>query len=237
MIKTQHRGFTLIELLVVISIIAVLSASAAVMAPKILKKGAQTKSVNSMRQMMSSFQLYANDHANRLPPPVTPAEESPAKKDTYWFTQLEYLTSGKELEQMLKDSYWKDAKNSIFINPMHPKRDVKASATGYAMNGVLAYNIAVNREEKMDPEDSVYTAVNLVTLKNAERIPIVMPHWTWHYTCDNREAADKRFEPYLAGSRLPVLFIDGHVETMTPREYARRGLNKLPKPAVRNFVD
>ncbi|RYD37395.1 MAG: type II secretion system protein, partial [Verrucomicrobiaceae bacterium] len=81
MIKTHRRGFTLIELLVVISIVAVLSTLAAVMAPKILKKSAQTKTVQSLQRMASSLTLYANDNANRIPPPMTPASENEEKDD------------------------------------------------------------------------------------------------------------------------------------------------------------
>ncbi|WAC20481.1 type II secretion system protein [Luteolibacter sp. SL250] len=229
MIKTHRRGFTLIELLVVISIVAVLSTLAAVMAPKILKKSAQTKTVQSMQRMASSLRLYANDHANRIPPPMTPASENEEKDDIYWFTYLEEQTSGKTLDELLKDGYWKQTKSSDFVNPTIPKKDLKHDSVGYAMNGALATNIALNRGEDLDPELALTTPVNLLTVRNPERTPIIRPHWTWSYKGDKAEASDKKLLPYLAGGTLPVLYLDGHVETMTPVAYTTKGLHEVPK--------
>ncbi len=230
MIKTHRRGFTLIELLVVISIVAVLSTLAAVMAPKILKKSEQTKTVQSMQRMASSLRLYANDHANRIPPPLTPASENEEKDDIYWFTYLEQQTSGKSIEDLLKDQYWKQTKTSDFVNPTIPKKNLKHNSVGYAMNGQLATNVALTRDEDLDPELALTTPVNLLTIRNPEKTPIVRPHWTWSYTGDKKEGADKKLLPFLAGGTLPVLFLDGHVETMTPVAYVSRGLHETPKP-------
>jgi|GEM_PF-6317629 len=229
MIKTHRRGFTLIELLVVISIVAVLSTLAAVMAPKILKKSAQTKTVQSMQKMASSLNLYANDNANRIPPPVTPASENEEKADVYWFTWLEAQTSGKSLDDLLKDGYWKQTKSSDFVNPTIPKKDLKHDSVGYGMNGQLATNIALTRDEKLDPEVALNTPINLLTVRNPERTPIIRPHWTWAYSGNKAEGSDKKLLPYLAGGTLPVLFLDGHVETMTPVAYATKGLQEVPK--------
>ncbi len=230
MTKTHHRGFTLIELLVVISIVAVLSTLAAVMAPKILKKGAQARSVTSMKQMASSLQLYANDNSNRLPAPMTPSTESEAKEETYWFTYLEQQTSNKDLESLLKDDYWKQNKDNTFVNPMLPKKSLKHDSVGYAMNGALATNVALARGEELDPELKLSTPVNLLTIPDQARTPIIRPHWTWAYTGEKKEASDKKLLPFLAGGTLPVLFLDGHVETMSPLAYASKELHLRPKP-------
>lgn len=230
MIKTHRRGFTLIELLVVISIVAVLSTLAAVMAPKILRKSAQTKAVQSMKNMGSSLRLYANDHGNRIPPPMTPGSEHESKEDVYWFTLLEQQTSGKDVEDLLKDQYWKQTKTSDFVNPMIPKKDLKHDSVGFGMNSQLATNIALSRGEKIDPEVALNIPVNLLTVRDPERTPIIRPHWTWAYTGDKKEAGDKKLLPYLAGGNIPVLFLDGRVETMTAIAYASRGLNEVPQP-------
>ncbi len=228
MIKPRNRGFTLVELLVVIAIIAVLVSTTAVMAPKIRKKGLQAKSVANMRQMMTLVNTYAMDHSNRMPAPAVKAEDSEAEKETYWFAYLQQEINGDELVRYTTDKWWL-TNNSPFINPLFPKKSIKANAVGYAMNGLLATNLAESRDEKLDPDDAKYTPVSLAAIREPERTPIVMPHWSWSYKCDLREANDKKFEPFLVNNRLPVLFVDGHVETLSPKEYAKRKLDKAPQ--------
>lgn len=227
--KTRSRGFTLVELLVVIAIIAVLTGLTAVFLPKALKKGAQTKMVGGMRQMASSYQMYAKDHGGRLPAVITPAEESEERRETYWFYYLEQLNSEKELGEYFKNAWWKETKTSIYLNPMQPKKLITAKSTGYAMNAALPYNIAVGRGEKMEMEDAKFIGVNLNAIPNPVATPIVMPHWSFSYVGDAKEMGDKRFEPFLSSGRMPVLFLDSHVETLLPKEYSNKGLNREPK--------
>lgn len=227
--KPRYRGFTLVELLVVISIVAVLTGLTATFLPKALKKGAQTKSVAGMRQMASAFRMHAQDHANRLPPVVTRADESEAGKDTYWYIYLEQRNSSQDLGDYFKDKWWKENKTSIYINPMLPKKNLTHKSTGYAMNSELAYNVATSRGDKMDPADSKYTAVNLNSIPNETVTPMVVPHWSWSYKLDKKEAGDTRFAPFLVNGSLPVLFLDSHIETLTPKQYVAKGLNLVPK--------
>lgn len=226
--KTRSHGFTLVELLVVMVIVATLAGLTTAFLPKALKKGTQTKSIQQMRQMSSAFELYAKDHANRIPPVITSADESEEKKETPWVYYLEQLNSGKELGDYFKDKWWQENKSSIYRNPLQPKKSVSAKATGYAMNEALAYNLAVSRGEKLDPDEAKYVGINLNSVTDGTKVPIIIPHWGWAYQGDKKEMADKRFEPYLVNDRIAVLFLDSHVDLMTPKEYASRGLNLVP---------
>jgi len=227
-IKPRSHGFTLVELLVVMVIVATLAGLTTAFLPKALKKGTQTKSIQQMRQMSSAFEMYAKDHANRIPPVITSAEESEEKQDTPWVYYLEQMNSSKELEVYFKDKWWQDNKSSIYRNPLQPKNKVSAKSTGYAMNAALAYNIAVSRGEKLEPDEAKYIATNLNAITDGTKVPIIIPHWGWSYTGDKKEMADKRFEPYLVNDRIAVLFLDSHVEVMTPKEYTSSGLNLYP---------
>lgn len=63
----MRRGFTLIELLVVIAMIAIL---AALLLPALGKARERTRGIqclNNTRQLVMAWQLYADDHAGRLP--------------------------------------------------------------------------------------------------------------------------------------------------------------------------
>ncbi len=229
MIKTRSRGFTLVELLVAIAIIAALVGTSAVMAPKILKKGQQTKMVANMRQMASAFTAYTIEHSNRLPPAVTPAEESEVRVETYWFMYLEQQLTGGSLEKFTKDAYWKSKNQSIFVNSMHPKKSLGKKSPGYGINLLLPVNIAESRGDTVLIEDAPFAAVNMALVRDPERTPIVMPHWEFAYKCDRVEASSKLFAPYTVNNRLPVLFLDGHTETMTPKEYVARKLDRAPR--------
>ncbi|MGH7992139.1 MAG: type II secretion system protein [Limisphaerales bacterium] len=61
-------GFTLIELLVVIGIIAVLAALLLPTLAMAKQKGQQTACINNVRQLTLAVLLYADEHADTLPP-------------------------------------------------------------------------------------------------------------------------------------------------------------------------
>ena len=227
---TRARGFTLVELLVTIALIAGLAGLSSVFIPRAIRQAKQTKVTMAMKQMSSAFTAYATDHSNRLPPPVTKSSDSEAKVETYWFMYLEQQVAGGELEKYTTDSYWKGQNRSIFVNNMHPVKDLKRTSTGFAMNVLLAKNVALSRGEELDPEEYPYTTVNLATIKAPEKCAIVMPHWSYSYKCDQIESTNKRFAPYAVREKLPVLFLDGHIDPLTPKEYAKKKLDRYPAP-------
>lgn len=228
MIKTRNRGFTLVEILVVIAILAVLAGTTAIMAPKILRKGRQAESIENMKQMTILMAAHANDHGNRLPAPMTPGTDNESGQDAYWHVVLQHEVSGETIDRYLTDRWWKENK-SIFINPLHPKKDLKAKSVGYAMNAVLGTNIARTRGENLGVEESKVTGINMNTVREPERSPVIVPHWDWFYTLDSSESNSKKFDPYLVNDRIPVLFLDGHIETMTLQEYKKRDLHEMPR--------
>src|SRR5437868_5458773 len=61
------RGFTLIELLVVIAIIGVLSSVVLASLNSARSKGNDAKRVQSLRQVQTALELYANDHNGQYP--------------------------------------------------------------------------------------------------------------------------------------------------------------------------
>jgi prepilin-type N-terminal cleavage/methylation domain-containing protein len=229
MIKPRNRGFTLVEILVVIAILAVLAGTTAVMAPKIMRKGKQAKSVESMKQMVTLMNAHANDHGGRLPAPMTLAADNDAGRDALWHVVLQNEVTGGDLSLYLNDRWWKE-NDSIFLNPLHPKKDIKVSSVGYAMNAALGSNIARARGEELGIDESKTTGINLNAVREPEQSPIVVPHWDWFYVLNSGEANNKRFKDYVVNDRIPVLFLDGHIETMTPEEYSKRDLHQMPKP-------
>jgi prepilin-type N-terminal cleavage/methylation domain-containing protein len=64
----QHQGFTLVELLVVVSIIALLAGMLLPALGKAKGQARRANELNSAKQLMVSWQLYADEHQGRVIP-------------------------------------------------------------------------------------------------------------------------------------------------------------------------
>ena len=225
MAKTLKSGFTLVELLVVIVIIAVLGTLTAVIGPKILKKGRQSASITNLRQVNTYLISYASENANRIPAPVHLNDN---EQEIYWHAVVQGEVSGKPAESFQEDSWWKQ-NDSIVINPVVPKANLNHKNSGYGMNIQLAQNIAKLKGEVLEMEDAAYTQVNINNLSDTSKTPLIMPFWTWAYKCDAEDVSNPKWDDLGVSKKVPVLFLDGHTELLTPREYVSKKLNEEPR--------
>jgi len=67
---SRERAFTLVEMLVVIAVIAILAALLLPALARAKLKAARAPCANNLRQLGIATQMYADDHADRLPGPL-----------------------------------------------------------------------------------------------------------------------------------------------------------------------
>ena len=226
-------GFTLVELLVVIAIIGTLAALAFTMGPKMLKRGAAAKSTQNIRQIGSLVLGYSGDHAGLLPPGRGEVQDASGKwVQTHWHEAL-LSAAYPDVPVAKMGNQWYESAKPFMRNPLCTKTSKPCAFAhwnpGYALNRQIGYNLRLNKSDDWGPGKSgpQTTEVPLSAIPDPSLTPIVAPRGDWHYTATDLLSND--IKGFLVEGKLPILFLDGHIETMTPNEYA------LPRPKGRDL--
>lgn len=228
----RKNGFTLVELLVVIVIIAALAALSLTVGQRMLARGRAAKSIENIRQIAPLLAIYASDHSMKLPPilgPVTQADGTIS--NLQWNEVCEALLFPNTAPADFKTLKWWKENDVPLKNPLY-----KANAPptpGYAMNEMIVRNIeaATGGTSLTDP---LAASVPLGSISNSSNTPLIAPFDDFHYRYDNAQIAafsSGTLKDLLVEGKLPVLFVDGHLEVMTPGQYQSRKLSAMPVPA------
>ncbi len=218
--KTQ--GFTLVELLVVIVIIASLAALALTLGPRMMARAKFTESMQNIRQIVPLLTTYAADNNMTLPPVEGDVRLPDGSVETLQWNEvcMTLVYPDTDLATMRNKGWW-DKNKVVLKNPMFKTSTLLKP--GYAMNEMIATNI--------DASNDLTTAIPLSLIPDASRTPIIAPYTDFHYTFSSGEVAAFNKAPLatlLSEGKMPVVFVDGHLETMTPKEYVARKLDKQP---------
>lgn len=227
----KRGGFTLVELLVVIVIVASLAALTFTVGPKMLAKGRATEAMQNLRQFGPLMNTYAADHNMQLPAMEgeEALEDGPAAPEQ-WNTVLMNLAYPDVALTTLKSKDWWTANKTFMKNPLFKASTYEAP--GYAMNAMIVENLAIARDEAPPSvTEALKIKVHLASLDEPSRIPLVAPYIAFNYRFD-----DVQLKTFSAGTpkallndgKFPILFVDGHVETMTPAQYSSSKLNTYP---------
>lgn len=231
----RNCGFTLVEVLVVIAMIAVLAAGVFALVPKIKRKGDAAKSISDMRQIGTLFAGYAADNSSKLPAPQgsVPNAGGGYEIGLYWHQALAMQIYPEVTKtELTKLSWWKTNK-PILHNPQCTASSKPYGWAqwnqGYGMNLMIARNLG-NDSGTWTPGGggANETGVRLAAIDDPARTPIIAPRANFHYT-GNELLEKASMEGFLVDGKLPILFVDGHVESMAPQAYVDRNLDQLPR--------
>lgn len=220
----KRNGFTLVELLVVIVIIAALAGLSFAVLPRIQRKAKGTASMANLRQFAPVLNGYAGDHSMKLPAILAQATLADGtEQEMSWIEIcLQELNPDAKITQLRDKKWWETTKpfaqNPLFTSwtPTNP---------GYAMNAMIAENVE-NARQGGGAMDPLAVSVPLAAIDEPVRTPLVAPGVVYQYRYDTLGDVN-RFntspaKDLLVEDKLSILFVDGHVESMTPKEYVNR---------------
>lgn len=228
----KRNGFTLVELLVVIVIIAALAGLSFAVLPRIQRKAKATASLSNLRQFAPALTAYAGEHSMKLPPIKGLGKDADGVDVELLWTEvcLQQLNPDTPITKFRDKKWWETTKPFI-QNPLYTAW--KPEAPGYAMNAMLAENVEGNREGGGATGDLQTVAVPMASLPEPALTPLVAPGTTISYRYDTQVELNQfqqgSAKELLVEDKLPILFVDGHVESLTPKEYISRQLYTMPR--------
>lgn len=235
--KQFGRGFTLVELLVTIAIVVVLAGLSLAFFHRGKKRAESVKIIANMRQIGTLLATHAAENGNRLPPARADiALESGGWGQLHWFEALlQLLYPDLDPQEWRNEDWW--TRNEPLLR--HPEIDEKTKPWAWAWWNP---GFALNRQivDNLDPEGYGWNwapgkhgpqtyAIPLTSIDQPSRTPIVAPRGDWHFTYNDQEIKEPGLKQFLIDGKMPILFVDGHVEMMTLDEYQERELDELPR--------
>jgi prepilin-type N-terminal cleavage/methylation domain-containing protein/prepilin-type processing-associated H-X9-DG protein len=234
----RKKGFTLVEMLIVITIISVVSALSYGAVTKMIARAKAAKEMENLRQMGPLFTVYASDHNMSLPPckgqVVQPDDTS---TETHWHEALLSLLYPDTNPAEFKTTDWWNNNEPFMRNPLFKEtalpRGWAPLNPGYGMNQMITENLArASTGVVPSLEELLAISTPLAAIAEPSRTPLVAPCDNFYFRYDT-DAELTRFKSstlkeFLFQGKFPILFVDGHVETVSPSEYQERELHLVP---------
>lgn len=235
-VPATRRGFTLVELLVVIAISLTLAALS-LMGVRVAKTKAEgARAISNLKEIGVMLASHAVDNHNRLPPARADIKLDSGWEQLHWFEALVRIThSDQQSDDWRAREWWLDNKPAL----LNPRIDETSKPNahdwwnpGYALNRQIVDNIdpdGIGSSWNAGKNGPQTYAIPLTAIRNTSRTPIVAPRADWHFTYSDAELREPGLQQFLIDDKMPILFVDGHVESMTLDEYRDRELSKEPR--------
>ena len=233
----RKPGFTLVELLVVIAIIVVVAALSFGMVSKMVAKAKATKLTENLRQMGPLFTIYATGHNMTLPPcKGQVAQGDGTTVEMQWHETLLTVLFPDTNPAEFKTTAWWDRNDTFIRNPLFKQTATPRGWTplnpGYGMNEMIPENLALASTGVAPPRAELQTiSTPFAALAEPGRTPLIAPCDNYFFRYDPAELAgfaSGTLKDFLFQGKFPVLFVDGHVEAVSPSEYLERKLYLVP---------
>lgn len=233
----EKDGFTLVELLVVIVIIAALAALSFTVGPRMLLRARTNAATQNLRQLGPLISTYAADHEMKLPPAKAPATQPDGTTaDVQWNEIcLALLYPDTAPAEFKTKAWWKNNKvllnNPLFKETATP-RGWSPLNSGYAINEMIAENLALASTGVVPAHTELLgVSVPLAAIADPGRTPLIAPCDNFFFRYDEAQLSEFKsgtLKELLSEGKVPVLFVDGHIEAISPSEYLERKLFLVP---------
>jgi prepilin-type processing-associated H-X9-DG protein len=217
--------------LIVIVIIATLASVGMTVLPRMIRRAKSTESLQHLRQFAPLMATYAIDHSNTLPAATNNAVTIEGTAETLSWSEVctNLLYPSASITNLRDQVWWKQTK-PFLINPLF--KTWTPAASGYAWNEMIAENTEAARGAQRS-DKPLEVAVPLVSIPDPGRTPMIVPAVAGLYRLDDTQ----KVLPYNKGTatdllvdgKFSVLFVDGHLESMSPKEYVTREFFSFPK--------
>jgi len=226
-----------VELLVVTLIITALAALSLTAVPRMMASARANESMQNLRQLGPLLSTYASDHAMKLPPAKAPATQPDGTTaDLQWNEICLALLYPGTPPAEFKTKAWWDRNKTILRNPLFKEtatpRGWSPLNSGYAINEMIPENLALASTGVVPPHDELLAvSVPLAAIADPGRTPLIAPCDDFFFRYDEAQLKDFKsgtLKDLLNDGKVPVLFVDGHIETISPGEYLQRRLFLVP---------
>lgn len=236
--RDRLAGFTLTELLVAMLIIAVLAAILLSVIATVRRSADNAGCLNNLRSIGTGIELYAQEHNGILPT----ANHGPAgikpPLDMYLEVLPEYVY-GNDATRAERGTITVSSGGSAFSCPA-ARRQFKANT----MTSTYGFNVSIRFQSS--GSDSIRN-MNRINVLNPTKTMIMMDGsnaWSgrtsgehsavWFFEVapgsDRRPVKNDKKNDFVHGGKVNVLFVDGHIESRTPKEIPTDAQNIFWKP-------
>ena len=235
------QGFTLVELIVCIAIIAALAALAILMVRRGLNAAKTSVSVSNLHQIHTGVSSWAAENNMRFPinyksnafgGSTKPKNEIAAiwyeSAGRIIYPELYEKSSAAGLPWMWSTSYSKGYEGTVFRSPLAENEYNKTIAS-------YGYNYRFQREDDDSSKSSIISVD--VSIHNPSRTVLIGDNSGKTHTLSpdgdagntSINARNGASSPFKRDGKAAVVFLDGHVETLTAKQ-ANEYNNKKDSP-------